>query len=198
MSVQASYRVGSPRIGRDYAALARGASAESVPGLRKAEAAARAARRRTAALTPPPEARRLHRLVLGLLDRQVELAHETTLFAGYQPPLLAASAEQARERVAGLQPPRMLIAARADQESRLAALATLTRKIAATLATGDRAALAPLLDRYAHLVRDVQTPAQQAARAAAIRSYNARVHGLDVQAAKVEVERLRLERELNK
>jgi hypothetical protein len=47
-------------------------------------------RRRIAAVTPPPEAKRMRLLLLELVDRQADLAHETLLLARFVPAFSAA------------------------------------------------------------------------------------------------------------
>jgi hypothetical protein len=86
-SVQTASQPALVRANRVYVRFLRGKlPARRAPvALTGAEASIRRARRTVARLDPPADARKLHRLLLGVYDANARLARETTLLGRYSP-----------------------------------------------------------------------------------------------------------------
>jgi hypothetical protein len=129
---------------------------QSQPRLARAEKTLRTLERRLKLVPPPPEARRLHRLLLQLLSREVGIAHEVVQLADFLPafdsalrPLAPAGARLAQSLTAAQAPQPRLVRGTKKQLARARA-----RFKAQTLRA--QRAQAAAIDLYLGEVRDVE------------------------------------------
>jgi hypothetical protein len=130
-AIQAELRVPLAAAERAYADFASGDTdlAEVRPRLAESERTIRALGRRLAQLQPPPEAKHLHALLLGLVQAQVELAHEVEGLAAFLPKF--------EQRLGSLRPAerrlRTALAAARTAESQAAAIDRYGEDVGAVL-----------------------------------------------------------------
>lgn len=86
-AIQKELRVPLAAAARAYADLSRGDAdlAEVRPRLARSRQTIRTLERRLVRVQPPPDAKRLHSLLLGLVEAQAEIAYELERLAGFLP-----------------------------------------------------------------------------------------------------------------
>jgi hypothetical protein len=174
-AIQKELRVPLTAAARAYADFSRGDAslAEVRPRLVRSRRTIRTLERRLVRLQPPPDAKRLHSLLLGLVEAQAEIAYELERLAGFLPRF-----EQHRTslRLAERQLRTALAAAR-RADSRAAALGHYARDVGTVLrglyTLHPPAVLAPAYETQVDTLAKVRRSA--AALAKAVRDGDAEV-----------------------